>query len=64
MSSLAKNYDSGDKTNPWSVVQQRFDKVEITLPDNIAFDLISHAFSIKPAAKAQWAQMVEDLNSM
>lgn len=63
LSSLAKNYDSGDKTNPWSVVQQRFDKVEITLPDNIAFDLISHAFSIKPAAKAQWAQMVEDLNS-
>lgn len=33
------------------------------MPDNIAFDLISHAFSIKPAAKAQWAQMVEDLNS-
>ncbi len=63
LSSLAKKYDSGDKTNPWSVVQQRFDKVEITLPDNIAFDLISHAFSIKTAAKAQWGQMVEDLNS-
>ena len=51
LSSLAKKYDSGDKTNPWSVVQQRFDKVEITLPDNIAFDLISHAFNVKPLLK-------------
>lgn len=63
LSSLAKEYDSGDKTNPWSVVQQRFDKVEITLPDNIAFELIGHAFSVKPAAKANWKQMTEDLNS-
>lgn len=62
LSSLAKKYDSGDKTNPWSVVQQRFDKVEITLPDNIAFDLIGHAFSVKPAAKASWVQMTGDLN--
>ena len=31
LSSLAKSYDSSDKTNPWSVVQQRFEKVEITL---------------------------------
>lgn len=63
LSSLAKKFDSGDKTNPWSVVQQRFDKVEITLPDNIAFDLIGHAFSVKPAAKANWIQMTGDLNA-
>ena len=63
LSSLAKSYDSSDKTNPWSVVQQRFDKVEITLPDNIAIDLIGHAFSVKPAAKASWEQMTGDLNS-
>ena len=64
LSSLAKKYDSSnDKTNPWSVVQQRFDKVEITLPDNIAFDLISHAFNVKPAAKGNWKQMTGDLNS-
>lgn len=63
LSSLAKEYDSSDKTNPWSVVQQRFDKVEITLPDNIAFELIGHAFSVKPAAKANWKQLTEDLNS-
>lgn len=63
LSSLAKKYDSGDKTNPWSVVQQRFDKVEITLPDNIAFNLIHHAFSVKSAAKANWEQMTGDLNA-
>lgn len=63
LSSLAREYDSGDKTNPWTVVQQRFDKVEITLPDNIAFDLIHHAFSVKSAAKANWEKMVGDLNS-
>lgn len=63
LSSLANKYDSGDKTNPWSVVQQRFDKVEITLPDNIAFDLIGHAFSVKSAAKGNWEQMTGDLNS-
>ena len=63
LSSIAKNYESGNKTNPWSVVQQRFNKVEITLPDNIAFDLIGHAFSVKPPAKANWEQMTGDLNS-
>lgn len=63
LSSLAKGYDSSDKSNPWSVVQQRFDKVEITLPDNIAFDLIGHAFNVKSAAKANWERMTDDLNS-
>lgn len=63
LSSLAKGYDSSDKSNPWSVVQQRFDKVEIDLPDNIAFDLIGHAFNVKPAAKAQWDMMTGDLNA-
>lgn len=61
LSSLAKNYDSSDKTNPWSVVQQRFDKVEISLPDNIAFELIGNAFDVKPAAKASWEKMTGDL---
>lgn len=63
LSSLAKGYDNSDKSNPWSVVQQRFDKVEIDLPDNIAFDLIGHAFNVKLAAKASWEQMTGDLYS-
>lgn len=63
LSSLAIKYNNGDKSNPWSVVQQRFEKVEITLPDNIAFDLIGHAFNVKSAAREKWKQMTGDLNS-
>ena len=51
------------KDDPMSVVQQRFNKVEITLPPNIAFDLIGHAFSVIPAAKKQWDVMTSDLNA-
>lgn len=64
LSSLTQKYASvNDKTNPWTVVQQRFDKVEITLPDNIAFDLIGHAFEVKPAAMDNWKAMTDELNS-
>ncbi len=63
LSSLAKGYDAGDKSNPWSVVQQRFDKVEISLPNNIAFELIGHAFSIKDASKDAWKQMTNELTA-
>ena len=47
----------------WKIVQQRFDKVEITLPDNIAFNLIGHAFSVKDSAKDQWYSLAGSLNS-
>ena len=61
LTSIAKGYDSSNRESPWSVVQQRFDKVEITLPPNIAFDLIGHAFPPKSAAKPMWESMVSDL---
>ena len=41
----------------------RFDKSEITLPPNIAFELIGHAFSPKAAATASWQKMTDDLNA-
>lgn len=64
LSSLTQKYAPvNDKTNPWTVVQQRFDKVEITLPDNIAFDLIGHAFEVKAAAVDKWKKMTDELNS-
>lgn len=47
----------------WKIVQQRFDTVEISLPDNIAFELIGHAFNIKSAAKSQWIDLADDLNA-
>lgn len=53
--------DSDDAA--WSVVQQRFNFTQITLPDNIAFDLIGHAFNVKPAAKIKWEGLADDLNS-
>lgn len=51
------------KDDPMSVVQQRYKQIEITLPPNIAFELIGHAFSVIPAAKDQWELMTGDLNS-
>ncbi|KJJ74456.1 hypothetical protein [Clostridium sp. FS41] len=52
-----------DQDESWKVVQQRFEKVEITLPDNIAFDLIGHAFQVKSAAKETWNNCADTLNS-
>lgn len=47
----------------WKVVKQRFDFTEITLPDNIAFELIGHAFNVKQSAKDSWNVLVDgDLN--
>ena len=64
LSSIASKLSSGnnEKDSPWSIVRQRFEKVEITLPDNIAFDLIGAAFDVKPSAKATWQVMTEGLS--
>ncbi len=47
----------------WSVVKQRFEFSQITLPDNIAFNLIGHAFNVKQAAKDTWNVCADDLNN-
>lgn len=57
ISSLSTNDDS------WKIVQQRFDKVEITMPSNIAFDLIGDAFKPKTEAVESWMQLTDDLNA-
>ena len=46
----------------WTKVRDRFIPMQIALPDNIAFNLIGHAFNVKPAAKPQWAILADDLN--
>lgn len=62
LSSLTKSFSySTGKDDPWSVVQQRFEKVEISLPDNIAFNLIYHAFNVKTVAKGNWKKITKDL---
>ncbi len=45
-----------------SKVSDRFISIPIVLPDNIAFDLIGHAFNVKSAAKPQWDILADDLN--
>lgn len=54
-------FTQGDET--WKKVSDRFLSVGITLPDNIAFDLIGAAFRPKKAAEAEWAEYENDLNS-
>lgn len=55
ITSLSTNDDS------WKIVQQRFDRVKIEMPPNIAFELIGHAFKPKAAAEANWNQQADDL---
>ena len=57
ITSISSNDDS------WKIVQQRFDRIEIELPENIAFDLIGHAFNVKEAARAQWTSMTGGLEA-
>jgi hypothetical protein len=47
----------------WTKVRDRFIPVHIALPDNIAFDLIGHAFKAKPAAQGTWEILAADLNT-
>lgn len=51
--------DRGNQTK----VSDRFISIPITLPDNIAFDLIGHAFNVKSAAKANWDALSGELNN-
>lgn len=46
----------------WTKVRDRFIPVQIALPDNIAFNLIGHAFNVKPVAKPHWDILADDLN--
>ena len=54
-------YTASDTT--WTKVRDRFVQANITLPDNIAFDLIGHAFNVKQAAKDMWETITDDLNN-
>lgn len=58
ISSISSNDDS------WKIVQQRFDRVEIEMPENIAFELIGHAFSVKDSAKDKWNNMRNGLEAL
>ena len=53
-------FTQADET--WKKTRDRFIDVGITLPDNIAFDLIGAAFKPKAAAAQDWAEVEGDLN--
>lgn len=46
----------------WKSVSDRFESAMIRLPDNIAFNLIGHAFDVKLSAKPAWEILADDLN--
>lgn len=52
-----------DQDESWKIVQQRFNQVEITLPNNIAFELIGQAFKAKNAAVSNWSIIADSLNA-
>lgn len=54
-------FSAGDQA--WNRLRNRFIPIEIFLPDNIAFNLIGHAFNVKKVAKEQWEIIADDLNS-
>jgi hypothetical protein len=54
-------FTTADST--WTKVRDRFIPVQIALPDNIAFDLIGHAFKAKQAAQGDWEIWADDLNT-
>ena len=56
------DYVMSNQDQSWKVVRQRFEFTEITLPDNIAFELIGHAFNVKQSAKDSWSVLADDLN--
>ena len=58
-----KNYIAASDRDNQSKVVDRFVSIKIDLPDNIAFNLIGHAFNVKPAAKQEWDSLASDLNS-
>ena len=56
-------YVSENDRGNQSKVSDRFKSIPITLPDNIAFNLIGHAFNVKEAAKERWNLFADDLNA-
>jgi hypothetical protein len=52
-----------DQNPDWRKLRDRFSRTEISLPENIAFDLIANALVKKEAAKLDWEKKTDDLNS-
>ena len=53
----------GETDQSFRIVRDRFLHKEIRMPDNIAFELIAQALKINDAGKAEWTELVDDLQS-
>ena len=52
-------YVSDNDRGTQSKVSDRFISIPVSLPDNIAFNLIGHAFNVKQSAKTDWDILVD-----
>ena len=48
---------AGEGDQAFRVVSDRFEHMNITMPDNIALELIGHALQVKPVAADEWRQI-------
>lgn len=53
----------GENEQSGKIIRDRFVRKEITMPDNVAFELIRYALKTKKAAAKEWEELAEDLNS-
>lgn len=56
---ISDGFGNGDES--FKKLSDRFIKRNITMPNNIAFELIGHALKIKPAAARDWSLIIETL---
>ncbi len=52
---------AGAGEQSFKILRDRFINKEVTMPDNIAFELIGHALKVKKAAKNDWQILSENL---
>ena len=52
---------NGENTQLSNIVKDRFEVVEIKMPDNVAFDLIGHAMKPNEAARDTWELYLDDI---
>lgn len=57
----AQSLAGGVGDRAFKTVSDRFNHKEVTMPDNIALELIGHALKVKPAAKNYWRHIAAAL---
>lgn len=53
---------SADNQEDWKKLVDRFTRIAIELPENVALQLIAHAFPPKENRRKEWLELAEELN--